>query len=316
MQYDDLAALSTVVRKEVLTGELSRRVKAMNEVPNQEVDSVVESLVNMNLADVVSAIHDPAKLATSVQSIRNGPPSKDASPGEEKPRSASRDSRLLDVTALNATASAPEHPSTPVSVPGSVATPPRSASPSGSVSATTERDRIFAAVSKLEKKNQTELAELLMSLPKRERAMCLFNVEVLRAKLADAKMVLESSDGEEEAAPAVPQKAPVTPQAKRVATSTSITENIPGTPDLSFTGPSAAASPAPVTPSSAASSAYTLASLAKLPAAEIIRMANSPSYDLPMPKADPLIVQATDELMDKLRNEPMNTQKQSVGDKM
>ena len=101
-----------------------------------------------------------------------------------------QDLRLLD--APNATASAPDHPSTPLSMPATLSTPPRTESPSGSVSTPqSERDRMLAAVAKLESSQIADLTDLLMSLPKRERAMCLFNVEVLRAKIADAKLVLE-----------------------------------------------------------------------------------------------------------------------------
>ncbi|KAJ6487794.1 hypothetical protein C8R45DRAFT_994317 [Mycena sanguinolenta] len=57
-----------------------------------------------------------------------------------------------------------------------------------------QRERIRAAVNKLESSRQDELTDLLMSLPKRERAMCLFNVKVLRAKVADAKTVLDCDD--------------------------------------------------------------------------------------------------------------------------
>ncbi|KAG6912820.1 hypothetical protein DXG01_011762 [Tephrocybe rancida] len=216
MRYDDLSGLSPVVRKEVLTGELSRRVKTLQIVSDGDMDAIVESLVGLALSEVVQCIEDPVRLENQVHNLKNNlqptVPSKSPSP------SASQDSRLLDPNTLNTTASAPEHPSTPVSV-----SPPRTSSPSGSMPPTSERDRLLAAVNKLENTRQTELTELLMSPPKRERAMGLFNIEVLRAKLADAKMVLNSDDGEEEqklsdtqstkSAPQ-PPSIPVTPWAK------------------------------------------------------------------------------------------------------
>ena len=128
-------------------------------------------------------------------------------------------------------------------MPATLSTPPRTESPSGSVGPTSERDRILAAVSKFEPAQAAELTELIMSLPKRERAMCLFNVEVLRAKIADAKLVLDADD-DEEASAQVP--VPQTPQARKISTSL---ENSPQTPDLSSRGASAAASPTPATPS-------------------------------------------------------------------
>ncbi|KAJ7461748.1 hypothetical protein B0H11DRAFT_2055856 [Mycena galericulata] len=315
MRYEDLYALSPVVRQEVLTGELSRRVKSMGLAPTDDVDAIVESLVTISLSDVVQCIEDPAKLSEQVNTIRHSlRPSKQSSPSKSPSPSASQDSRLLDPNALNATASAPEHPSTPISINASLSTPPRTSSPSGSVPPTSERERILAAISKLETTRQAEITELLMTLPKRDRAMCLFNVEVLRAKVADAKVVLDSSDDEGySAATEAIQPVPITPQAKKIAVPMAQTTS-PQTPDLSSRGPSANASPSPATPGN---STHTIASLSRLPAAEIIRLATSSSATgLPLPKADPLVVQATDEFIDALLDKPPQVQKQQLGDKL
>jgi polyadenylate-binding protein len=317
MRYDDLSALSPVVRKEVLTGELSRRLKSMPTIPSTEVDGIVESLVGLSLSDVVSAIQDPTRLDEHIQRARNALPTSAVTPPEKAPSPAnSQDSRLLDTNALNATASAPEHPSTPISVAASLSTPPRTSSPSGSVAPATasERERILAAVTRLEPERATDLTDLLMSLPKRERAMCLFNVEVLRAKLVDAKVVLDSDDAADgPTANTAPQATPepVTPQSKRPVPASQ--ESSPQTPDLSSRGASAAASPTPATPGTT----HTVASLARLPATEIIKIANSPSTTgLPLPKADPLVIEATDQFSDSLLDKPVNTRKQLVGEKL
>lgn len=322
MRYDDLASLSPVVRKEVLTGELSRRVKKLDIVPAKEINSIVESLVNVSLSEVLQYVEDPGKLQDQVEIIK-AKRSKGSTPEKSPSRSASasQDSRLLDPNALNATASAPEHPSTPISVSES-SSPPRTSSPSGSVPPISERDRIIAAVGKLESTRHSELTDLLMSLPKRERALCLFNAEYLRTKIADAKMVLDSEDGDEDedrnppdtqSTKSAPHTVPVTPQPKKTAPKV---VDSPQTPDLSSRGPSANSSPLPPTPGSA-SSTHTLASLSKLPAAEIIRLSNSSSATgLPLPKADPLVVQATDEFIDSLLGKPPQVQKQQLGDKL
>jgi polyadenylate-binding protein len=69
----------------------------------------------------------------------------------------------------------------------------------------------------------------------------------------------------------------------------------------------------PATPGST----QTIASLARLPAAEIVRMASSSSATgLPLPKADPLVIKATDEFIDGLLDKPIQTQKQQLGDKL
>ncbi|KAF7325995.1 hypothetical protein MKEN_00450400 [Mycena kentingensis (nom. inval.)] len=311
MRYDDLYALSPVVRHEVLTGEMSRRVRGLGSaVPADEVDAVVEQLVGISLVDIVQCIEDPARLFEQVGIIRNAMHPKVSPSKSPSPSASTQDSRLLDPNALAATASAPEHPSTPISVNASLSTPPRTSSPSGSVPPTSERDRIFAAIGKLESTRQTELTELLMSLPKRDRAMCLFNVEVLRAKLADAKLVLES-DEDDAAEAEAKQAVPATPQAKKTAT---ISAGSPQTPDLSSRGPSATSSPAPATPSA---SSHTIASLSRLSAVEIVRLAQSSTASgLPIPKADPLVVQATDEFIDGLLDKPPAVQKQQLGDKL
>ena len=322
MRYDDLAGLSPVVRKEVLTGELCRRVKAMDLIPDAEVDGVVESLVALSLSEVMAGIEDQGKLTDQVHALRKSlrpiHPLRSKSPSP----ATSQDSSLLDPNA-NATASAPEHPSTPISVSASLSTPPRTSSPSGSVPPTSERERMMASVSKFESARQSELTDLLMSLPKRERAMCLFNVEVLRAKLADAKTVLDSEADEDAPKTAYPtdvnpalstSQAPVTPQAKKIATPR--VEDSPKTPDLSSRGPSAASSPLPGTPGGATAT-HTVASLAKLPASEIVRMASSATpTGLPLPKADALVMQATDEFINGLMNKSPQVQKQQLGDKL
>ncbi|KAI0090136.1 hypothetical protein BDY19DRAFT_887958 [Irpex rosettiformis] len=311
MRYDDLSALSPVVRKEVITGELQRRIKTLDTVPLEDLDRIVEAISALALSDVVSAIQDPNKLASQVQqatttlniSKTSTPPGKSPSPP------TSQDSRLLDVP--NATASLPDRPTTPISMPASLSTPPRTESPSGSVPPPSERDRMAAAVSKLDSSQAAELTELLMSLPKRERAMCLFNVEVLRAKIADAKAVLNAEDEPEEQMPPIPD-IPSTPQTKRAISSVTS----PQTPALSSRGPSVAASPAPATPG-AANATYTVESLARLPASEVIKLVTGPKADmLPLAKADPLVVKATDEFIDGLLDKPIQQQKQALGDKL
>ncbi|KAF8814980.1 hypothetical protein BYT27DRAFT_7318170 [Phlegmacium glaucopus] len=312
--YNSLSTLSTVVRKEVLTGEVSRQVKSLEAVDDKDVDVIVESIVSLSLSNVLQIIEDPAKLKDQVDHFKSKLPrieTPEESPSPPASEPTSQDSRLLD---NNAAASAPEHPSTPVSL-----SPPRTSSPAGSVPPLSERDRLFAAIAKLESDRQTDLTDLIMSLPRRERALCLFNNEVLRAKLADAKIVLDSeSADEQESKPTDTQSTksapvPSTPQAKKSAVPQ--LEASPHTPELP--GASVLAPPVPVTPSPASETSHTIASLAKLPAAEIVRLANSASATgLPLPKADSLIVQATDEFIDQLINKPPAIQKQALGEKL
>jgi polyadenylate-binding protein len=334
MRYDDLSSLTPVVRKEVLTGELMRRVRTLDIVPSTELDALVESLTTVSLSEVLQTIDDPERLKDQVEAWKKNnlkpvdasPPPKSSVPSA----SASQDSLLANP---DATASAPEHPSTPISVDAALSTPPRTSSPSGSVPPLSERDRIYQAICKLEKHNQSDLTDLVMSLPKRERALCLFNIEVLRTKLADAKLVLESDEdhnagGLQERTPVEPRAKstpPVTPQTKRIVSGSGTGES-PKTPDLSSRGASATASPLPTTPSTSASTAvgsstggtWTVAALAKLSALEIVKVASDPKVVLPggVSKAEPIVVQTTNEFVDGLSDKPVQQRKQLLGDKL
>jgi len=329
MTYNSLSNLSPVVRKEALTGELSRRVKAIEPLPDKDITSIVDSLVSLSLSNVLQYLDDSGKLKEQVESYKAkhpkaNTPEVSVSPSPPVSEAVSQDARSIE-PANGATASAPEHPSTPVSVSPSLLTPPRTSSPAGSVPPLSERDRIHAAILRLESSRQSELTDLIMSLPKRERAMCLFNNEILRAKLVDAKMVLESEDddgsdiaggkaSDDQSTKSAPAPVPVTPQAKKIVPHL---EASPSTPELSSRGPSATASPTPATPSGSSSTSHTISSLAKLPASEIIRLANSSSATgLPLPKADPIIVRATDDFIDGLRDKPVQVQKQALGEKL
>jgi polyadenylate-binding protein len=310
MQYDDLAALSPVVRREVLAGELSRRVKELETVTvaDDEVETIVDSLMNLSLTQVVEGIHSATKLSEQVTSIQKSQASKLETPIPEKSSSnspaPSQDSRLLDPQALIATASAPEQPSTPLSISGSISDPPRTSSPSGSTSASGERERLLAAVSGLEPSSDkaTAITDLLMSLSKRERAMCLFSKEILKQKIKEAEEIfkLENEPEEKPTEKPAPQKKASSP-AVEAPSASSLT-----------TAPSSSAD-APANGSS-----YTLTSLAELPAIEIIRLAREPSSasTLPLPKADSLVMQSTDNFVDSLQSQGQNQQKQAVGEKL
>ena len=304
LQYDSLSALSPVVRKEVLSGELTRRIKGLGAVRHDELESIVDSIVGLSLSDVVSVIQDPAKLADRVRATKSL-----SSPSPVP----SQDSRLLDPVTSAAIASAPEHPSTPVSIPGSVVTPPRTSSPSGSLHPTSERERMVQAISKLEKSQIGELTDLLMSLPKRERALCLFNTEVLRAKIADAKNVLEAAE-EEESSPVpaltpAPATIPVTPE-KRAAI---VAVSTPETPDLSSRGPSVAASPAPQTPGTNASS-HSFDALAQMPFTKIYDLINS-GANLPSFSVSPELIEETNQWVASISAHSLPTFKEQAGRK-
>ncbi|CAG7849946.1 SubName: Full=Related to protein mediates microtubule-dependent mRNA transport {ECO:0000313/EMBL:CCA67340.1} [Serendipita indica DSM 11827] len=324
LSYEELAGMSPVVRHEVLSGELMRRLRSFPEVKEEEISAICQG--------------SPRFLRASVRDAGPG-----THPGFGVPLNVAAShstSTLLDPSTLAATASAPEHPSTPVSFTPSINTPPRTASPTGSIAPGTEKERLLAAVSALEparyKADPTKAAditEMLLSLSKKERAMCLFSNEYLRGKVENARNILDALAEEDEPTPAATNSAtnmmskltlnnnggPATPQQQHRAPASSAAQQTPQTPDLSV-GTSTTTSPAfPQTPaeSNTSSTGHTLATLAKLPAVEVLKLASSgQATGLPLPKADPSVVSNTDQFVDSLNDKPIAVQKQLLGEKL
>ncbi|KAJ3827038.1 hypothetical protein F5880DRAFT_1729251 [Lentinula raphanica] len=98
MRYDDLAALTPVVRKEVLARELNKCVKSLGNVASADVDSIVDSFINTSLGEIIQAIEDPEKLASEVDQIKTAAslstpphtssPSRSVAPTSERDRIA------------------------------------------------------------------------------------------------------------------------------------------------------------------------------------------------------------------------------------
>ena len=163
------------------------------------------------------------------------------------------------------------------------------------------------AISKLEKSHIAELTDLLMSLPKRERALCLFNTEVLRAKIADAKIVLEAAEEEESVPTSAP--IPVTPQKKTAVAEVST----PDTPDLSSRGPSVAASPAPQTPGTSIPS-HSFDALAQMPFVKIHELIKS-GANLPSFSVSPELIEETNQWVATVSSHSLPTFKEQAGRK-
>jgi polyadenylate-binding protein len=165
------------------------------------------------------------------------------------------------------------------------------------------------AVSKLEKPEQAAaITNLLMSLSKRERAMCLFSNEILKQKVKEAKEIVDLEQEPEEQASitkAVPHQKP----------SISSSSNDPLTP-VPVSPPVESSVDLTAKPSNG--SVQTLASLAELPAIEALKLARDPSLasSLPLPKADTVVTQSTDAFIDSLQGQGSSQQKQAVGEKL
>ncbi|QRV91423.1 RNA recognition motif protein [Ceratobasidium sp. AG-Ba] len=249
MQYDELATLTPVVRRDVLTGELTRRLKSTEGVSESEIDALADSIVGLDLQEVVQGMQSPNQWFNRL-------PAQDI---------FASGSMMLGADG----------------------------------SKLSERERLARAVAKIEPRKSQEITDLLLSLSKRERALCLFNAEYLRTKVSEAKEVVDvlNLDDKVEEHPArtsTPTKVPTTPEKSKTVRSTNASPQTPSQPAV-----------------------HTLATLAKLPAAEIIKLANLPTATgLPLPKADPEVVKTTDEWIDSLADKTQHQRKQTVGDKL
>lgn len=151
--------------------------------------------------------------------------------------------------------------------------------PSNSAS---EHDRLLAAVKNIGAGRQEEVTALLMSLPKKDRALCLFNTEILAIKVADAQNVLDaqaedSKDGDE------------------------LVKKATG---ISLQDPLAKMAPS------------TIPEIAALPASEIVELIASDNPPVLAAAPSASVIASTDAFMDTLQSKSSNDQKQKLGEKL
>ncbi|KAK0564419.1 hypothetical protein OC861_004293 [Tilletia horrida] len=297
---EQLAALTSGVRQEVLSGEFSKRVSKMPNVSDQQLGSIVDELVKLRLTDAVTALNHPIELLQRVTDAREklgyihtapqGNGHSEAAPAPAA--SSSGGGFLVPPTTRKATGDAASILST--------------APATGK-----ERERLYNAIAGIAPAGTDveAITDMLVSLPKKERALCLFNQDLLRAKVDEAREILEMSDDEDGvgASNGIPDpSAAATP-----ADSTRALKSAP----VSAPALEASSSSQQQSSASAAPTSYTLFSLAALPASEIVRLASAPpSAGLPLPKADPAVLRDTDAFVDGLAGKPVHDQKQKVGD--
>ncbi|KAF8328188.1 uncharacterized protein EI90DRAFT_3017830 [Cantharellus anzutake] len=310
-ELDELKALTPVVRRDVLTGEISRRLRNMDSVAPESIDSVVEALVSLNIQEVVAGIHDEEKFAAQVQTA-----SQQVSLKEKQGFASPANPGLLHTRE--------SAPSTP-----SYLTPPRAQSPTGSVATPSDREKLSAAVARLEQdpEKASAISELLFTLPKKERLLCVFNNDYLKQKVVEAREVLDADEvGEtpssnQSAPAAVQRRPPPTPVAEhgiKAASDPSILSQYPagtnGSSQSSAVEKETAETPAPKADEP---KEYTLSALGAMPAIDIVKLASGSTITgLPLPKPDLLVVKTTDEFVDSLQGKPVQQQKQLVGEKL
>lgn len=149
--------------------------------------------------------------------------------------------------------------------------------------------------------NTDAIVGLLMTLSKKERALCLFNSDVLRSKVADAQSVLEASESDEG-------------QLASKLEGVVLQSQLP-TPQSTPERRSAKGSRGP-SPGVDESGILTTASLAKMPAVRIIEMVSSENPPPVAAAPSPQIQEEIDSFIDSLKAKPINEQKQKLGERL
>ncbi|GAA5996093.1 hypothetical protein JCM5350_008292 [Sporobolomyces pararoseus] len=157
-----------------------------------------------------------------------------------------------------------------------------------------EQDRLMSAVEAINPEHTVEIVDLLKSLPKKERVMCLFNPEVLRQKVQDALLILEAFKEEEEEE-----------QKKLPTESTSLDR-------------AASSSQTPVLPttSNSAHIPSSIELLAKLPSSKIVPLLPEATLVLRLSKPCEEELESTKQFMDDLEGLPIGQIKQKLGEKL
>lgn len=252
-----LQSMNSTLRNDILRGGFSRKIKQLG-VKDEQTESLVAELSKLHLPDAVAALNDPQQLHKLVTEAQS------------KLFAGTCDSVSGDGASM-----------------ASADTPPM-----------TERQRILKAVTANTSQDAPveDIADLIVGLPKRERALALFNLDYLRTKIEEAKAILDLSDEESISSPTTRAiTSPLTKANLDIANdSAHNTENKPPN-----------------------NKPYTLADVARMPAAEIIHLANSPqAAGLPLPKADPSVVTETDQFIDSIKDMAPHDQKQKLGDQL
>lgn len=304
--YDELSSLSPVVRNDALRGELYRRVRSLESVPVEHMDGVVSNLLALPLTDIVHGLHSPDVFSSQVRS---------ASEQAEMMTNEAKSNPLIDMSSLSISGvSTTDH--TKSRPPPTMSPPPAPPTPSS------EQDRLIVAVDKLgsEGGRVTEIVDLLMSLSKKERAMCLFNQDYLRAKVADAREVLSADEepARNQSAPAGtarPKVSPISGGDEPKASSAPVLAQITASP-------TPAANREPTVAEAASTSGfpqYTLAALAAMSAKDIIRELvdrHAVVTGVTLNRPDPVVMKANNDFIDTIEGKPVQQRKQMLGEKL
>ncbi len=289
---EQLRSLTGVVRDELLSGEFTRRVQKLTSVEEAQVDGIVAELLKLRLGEAVEALNNPISLVQRVNEAREHLPAAAAAAAAATAPAASASGAL----------SADKPGQLGVQTQRSVSSTSSIGGDGTAAASAKERERLLKAVQSVTEAGAPveDITDMLASLPKKDRALALFNPEYLRQKVDEAKDIIDiTDDSGEDLTPARASEP---------------------TPAAAPTAAAAVSEPAAATTASKGASdgkEYTLSTLASLPAVEIVRLASGGAIrGVELREPDAAVVAATDAFIDSLQGKAAHDQKQKLGDQL
>jgi len=171
---------------------LQKRFKSIPSIPSDEVMPIIEiMLTDMKLTDVLAMLRFPPALTDKIHEARQKIVAASQHIPEQHKPIMSSNPIMLPPMSTNITPN-----SNPVASTGA---------------GLSERDKFLKsvkAVNRLTNKNAEDIVDMLLTLSKKDRSLCLFNPEYLAKKVAEAREVLEITHDDDDlisTAPSTPK---------------------------------------------------------------------------------------------------------------
>lgn len=308
----ELSRMEPAERDDIIMTEFIKRARELPGSNDADVLTVVRGLVECTLTDQIRALNDQRTFERLAAQVKEGMAGEKEVKEKDDAKTPKPATAKLPAEDAPAAADGKESKGSPEPPKNGATSSPSTDAAAASSSPKTERERLGEAVAKLlpeaSSSSVNDIADLLAGLPKKERAMALFNGDYLKTKVDEAKAILEMAGDDEEKVADAKKNGAQSGAGKEAATA-----NPAAAPAASEPAPSAPAAAQPS--SSTPSQTHTLSSLALLPCAEIVSLATSPTPPSPLPPINPTTWRQTDEMMDRILAEKREAeQKQKLGD--
>lgn len=288
----ELSRMEPTERDDIIMTEFIKRARELpGRNDDDDVRTIVKGLVGLSLSEQIGALNDSKAFERHVREIKREEEQKEPA-AADTPKPAAVDLPAEKKQAPVA-AAATEGPAAQVNGASTVEPLP---------TPQTEKERLVQAVVKLmptaSPSSVEDIVELLVGLPKKERAMALFNGDYLKTKVDAAQAILQMNDDEDIGA----AKSELAKEGASTDRVTAAAATKPAEPTASATSP-------------AGGPTHTLASLARLPCLEIVSLARASPTSLPVAPVDQAVWSSTDAMMDRILSESREAErKQKLGD--